>query len=220
MIKQILFNTEMVRAILDGRKTCTRRAVKPRPEGKPTPMTANSCYPGCFAIGGTPKVIQPPFQPGDILWVRETWAEMPYGFVYRADGEEPEGWEPDDHWHPSIHMPKKAARLFLRATGIRAERLKDVTEESALAEGVPDEWPMSPVYCPYCKGEGMVGSYHPVSLGYMDIDCGHCAKATARFANLWNSTVNSPDRPVYGWDANPWVWVIEFERCERPEGFV
>lgn len=164
-------------------------------------------------------VIQPPCQPGDVLWVRETWAEMPYGFVYRADCEEPEGWDLDDRWRPSIHMRKAAARVFLRVKSVRVERLKDITEDGALAEGVPDERPMSPVYCPYCKGEGTVGALHPASLGYMEVDCPRCAKATERFANLWNSTVKSADLPAYGWEANPWVWVIEFERCDKPEEF-
>ncbi len=219
MIKPMLFNMEMVRAILEGRKTVTRRSIRPQPEGRPIRMTVNSCYPGCYAIEGTPMVIQPPCQPGDVLWVRETWAEMPYGFVYRADCEEPEGWDPDDKWRPSIHMRKVAARVFLLVKSVRAERLKDITEEGALAEGVPDEWPMPPVYCPYCKGEGTVGALHPGSLGYMEVDCPRCAKAAKRFANLWDSTVKPADRLVYGWEANPWVWVIEFERYEKPEGW-
>mgnify|MGYP005783817209 FL=1 len=71
-VKPILFNTEMVRAILVGRKTVTRRVVKPQPEGRPVPMTKDSCWPGCFAIQGTEKVVRLPYQPGDILWVRET----------------------------------------------------------------------------------------------------------------------------------------------------
>ncbi len=220
MIKPMLFSTDMVRAILEDRKTVTRRVVKPQPDGRPVPMTKDSCWPGYFAIQGTEKVVRLPYQPGDILWVRETWAEMPYGFVYRADGEEPDGWDSDDRWSPSIHMPRKAARLFLRVTSVRVEPLQDITEEGALAEGVPDEWPMDPVYCPYCKGEGLAGAIHPVSLGYMEIDCPRCAKARDRFANLWDSTIKPKDRATYGWTSNPWVWVIEFERCDRPEGFV
>ena len=137
MIRPILFNTEMVRAILGGRKTVTRRAIRPQPEGKPILMAENSCYPGCFGIGRTPMVIRPPCQPGDILWVRETWAERPYGFVYKADGDEPEGWDHDDHWRPSIHMKKEAARLFLRVIGVRAERLQKISAKQARMEGQP-----------------------------------------------------------------------------------
>lgn len=181
MIKPMLFSTDMVRAILEDRKTVTRRVVKPQPDGRPVPMTKDSCWPGYFAIQGTEKVVRLPYQPGDILWVRETWAEMPYGFVYRVDGEEPEGWDQDDRWRPSIHMPKKAARLFLRVTGVRVERLQEIDDAGVVAEGLE------------------IGCY---------------------FDELWNRTIKKRDLPAYGWDANPWVWVIEFERCDKPEGFV
>ena len=77
MERPILFNTSMVRAIQEGRKTVTRRAIRPQPDGRPIRMTENSCYPGCYAIEGTPRVIRPPCQTGDILWVRETWARLP-----------------------------------------------------------------------------------------------------------------------------------------------
>lgn len=219
-MEPILFNTEMVRAILEGRKTVTRRPVKPRPLAEVKVLYRKDGT-NIWRTNGADwwYEFRAPFTPGDILWVRETWAEMPYGFVYRADGGEPEGWDPDDRWRPSIHMPREAARLLLRVTEVRAERLQKITAEGALAEGIPDEWPMAPVYCPYCKGEGLVGALHPVSLGYIEVECPKCEKATSRFASLWDSTVKPADRPIYGWDANPWVWVIEFERCERPEEF-
>lgn len=181
MIKPMLFNTEMVWAILEGRKTVTRRVVKPQPESRPVPMTKDSCWPGCFAVQGTEKVVRLPYQPGDTLWVRETWAEMPYGFVYRADEGEPDGWDCDDRWRPSIHMPREAARIFLRVIDVRVERLRDITATQAMSEGFTD-W--------------------------------------NDFVELWNCTIKSADRPTYGWEANPWVWVIEFERCEKPRGFV
>lgn len=229
MIKPMFFNTEMVRAILEERKSVTRRVALKSDELRSFPC---SSYPDGWwfrgrvyaskdkamcSVEGVMRLCE--YHPGDVLWVRETWAEMPYGIVYRADGEEPEGWDQDDRWRPSIHMRKDVARIFLRVKSVRVERLKDISEEGALAEGVPDEWPMSPVYCPYCKGEGTVGAIHPVSLGYMEVDCPRCAKATERFANLWDSTVKPFNRPAYGWEANPWVWVIEFERCDKPEEF-
>lgn len=198
-MKSIIFNTEMVRALTDGRKTVTRRAIKPQPEGKPVPMTKSGCWPGYFSIQGTDKVVRLPFLPGDVLWVRETWAEMPYGFVYRAEDEEPDGWEPDDRWRPSIHMPREAARIFLRVKDVRAERLQEITEDGAKAEGAVKSYP------------------------YTDPETGKTAfmldeKGTYRsgFSQIWDSTVpkhpSKFKRHPYYWTDNPWVWVIEFER--------
>ena len=161
-VKPILFNTEMVRAILEGRKTVTRRVVKPQPEGRPVPMTKDSCWPGCFAIQGTEKVVRPPYQPGDILWVRETWRiqsahrfEADAKIEYKAGGpmgkvkfkcrsdydcfiwNQPVG---EGKWKPSIHMPREAARIFLRVTGVRVERLQDngnCTEVGGFCTAVP-----------------------------------------------------------------------------------
>jgi hypothetical protein len=237
----MMFNTEMVKAILEGRKTVTRRVVKPQPEGRPVPMTKDSCWPGYFAIQGTEKVVRLPYQPGDILWVRETWriqsahrfeadAKIEYKsggpmgkvkFKCRSDYDrfiwnQPVG---EGKWKPSIHMPKEAARIFLRVTDVRAERLQEISSKGALFEGVPNEWTMSPVYCPHCKGDGLIGTNHPVTLGHMDVDCPCCKNAVTRFSNLWNSTIKPADIPTYGWGANPYVWVIEFECCEKPEGW-
>lgn len=203
MIKPMLFSTDMVRAILEDRKTVTRRVVKPQPDGRPVPMTKDSCWPGYFAIQGTEKVVRLPYQPGDILWVRETWAEMPYGFVYRVDGEEPDGWDCDDHWRPSIHMPRGAARIFLRVTGVRVERLQEITEDGAKAEGAEKSYP------------------------YTDPETGKTVfvldeKGTYRsgFSQIWDRTIKQKDRLSCCWESTPWVWVIEFERCEKPRGFV
>ena len=181
--KPILFNTEMVRAIRDGRKTQTRRIIKPQPT---CPRWNNIGWLGWD--DGHGYQIVAPCSPGDILWVRETWSEMPYGFVYRADNERPEGWDHEDRWHPSIHMPKEAARIFLRVKYVRPEQLNDMDEDDAIAEGFPD----SPA-----------GTDSPLE----------------RFATLWDKTIKRVDLKKYGWYANPWVWVIEFERCEKPEGW-
>lgn len=189
-MKPILFNTEMVRAILDGRNTVTRRAIRPQPEGRPIRMTENSCYPGCYAIEGTPRVIRPPYQPGDTLWVRETWAKSMAGtFMYQADDKA----IMVERWRPSIHMPREAARLFLRVTGVRVERLKDIDGHGILKEGI-DNGKSNPAMG--TRWENM---------------------QSMAFAELWNSTLKSADLPLYGWAANPWVWVIEFERISKDE---
>lgn len=190
-MKPILFNTEMVRAILEGRKTVTRRAVKPRPESRPTPMKKDSCWPGCFAIQGTAKVIRPPYQPGDTLWVRETWAKSMAGtFMYQADDKA----IMVERWRPSIHMPREAARLFLRVTGVRVELLQDIDDDGAKAEGAN-----------YQDGKN-VGWEEKMRRTAID-----------RFAEIWDNTIKLADRLRYGWEANPWVWVIEFERISKDE---
>ena len=127
-IKPILFNTEMVRAILDGRKSCTRRLLKEpftvHPNGYITKPRGNENF--C--------PYEPPYQPGDILYVRETWKKAPNGYFYYED------WQRDDiadvaKWKPSIHMPKEAARIWLKVTDVRVERLQEITEEQACVEG-------------------------------------------------------------------------------------
>lgn len=206
-MKPILFNTEMVRAILDGRKTVTRRIVKPQPKcfGPNIAYTdheadlffgANVGRLRCHVCGGSPQYSsggteisqywEPPFKPGDVIYVRETWAELPYGYVYRADDECPEGWDSDDKWRPSTHMPKELARLFLRVKSVRIERLNDMTEEDAIAEGFPD---------------APAGEDSPLE----------------RFSQLWDKTIKHGERDVYGWYGNPYVWVIEFENVSYEE---
>lgn len=193
-IKPILFNTEMVRAILDGRKTCTRRIVK---DGIPddamwgytafTPKGYISCR-GVYADGYGEGFFKLPYQPGDILYVRETWGHpislnSDKQYVFRADKIAESGFKNDSHiWHPSIHMPKKAARIWLNVTNVRVERLQDMTDDDAEAEGCFD--------------------YTSTALGFPD---------------AWDSTIKKSNLDSYGWDANPWVWVIEFERCEKPK---
>lgn len=188
----MLFNTGMVRAILEGRKTVTRRAVKPQPKATLYPMPDSMCWPGCFANCEEERVYRPPLQTGDILWVRETWAKSMAGtFMYRADDKA----IMVERWHPSIHMPREAARIFLRVTDVRPERLNDITDVQAKAEGVSMPLPAQkdPEYAEY------IGGYW------------------GAFADLWDSTIKPKDIPTYGWDANPWVWVIEFERISKEE---
>lgn len=198
-IKPILFNTEMVRAILDGRKTCTRRLVKPQPDEKHTfPLgfvtdSTEKKEVGCFGFGineygGSIQYAKPPYQPGDILYVRETWKKAPNGYYYYED------WQRNDiadvtKWKPSIHMPKEAARIWLKVTDVRVERLQDITPQGAWKEGA------------------RCSCLHPVP---------DCAGNKTAFIEIWNSTIKKSDLDRYGFDANPWVWVISFERCAKP----
>ena len=203
-LKPILFNTEMVRAILDGRKTCTRRVIKPQPQSRLCYTYAGS-HKGCIGKWTYPnrgahefwgeeyklpenikdeelsKQWNPPYHTDDILYARETWKKAPNGYFYYED------WQRNDiadvtKWKPSIYMPKDAARIWLKVTDVRVERLQDMTDDDAEAEGCFD--------------------YTSTALGFFDV---------------WDSTIKKSDLDRYGWNANPWVWVIKFERCEKPE---
>lgn len=191
-IKPILFNTEMVRAILDGRKSCTRRVVKPQP----TARYGAQC-------------IKPLYQPGDILYVRETWSEgyEDGTYIYRASdklADLPTFKESSKLiYHPSIHMPKEAARIWLKIMNVRVERLQEITPKGAESEGVGNLF-----YDDIGYGEKNYGTEVDPEYGI----------AKEQFAWLWESTIKKSDLDRYGWDANPYVWVIEFERCEKPEG--
>ena len=205
-IKPILFNTEMVRAILDRRKDATRRIVKGFiPDDAVwgytafTPKGYISCR-GTFADGYGEKFFKLPCEPGDILYVRETWKKAPNGYYYY------EGWQRNDiaditKWKPSIHMPKEAARIWLKVMNVRVERLQEITDEQAKREGIQyDECPTGFTW----KQETDMHNCYTTPIGAMQA--------------LWNSTIKKSDLDRYGWNANPYVWVIEFERCEKPEG--
>lgn len=234
-MKPIIFNTEMVRAILDGRKTVTRRVVKPQPgrvyTGGNVELRRHTdgphkgewhCYRESPPLDKWTKrpwggQIKPPYQVGDVLYVRETWksatGDYSYGgyglfdtYVYKADGKAKEDYPVyslmvEERWRPSIHMPKEAARIFLRVTDIRAERLQSIDEDGAIAEGCV------PVVCPDCYG---CGGRCPSCNG-----TGAIEPAMLDFVDTWNSTLKKKDLPLYGWEADPWVWVIEFERVEE-----
>lgn len=207
-MKPILFNTEMVKAILDGRKTVTRRLVKPQPSEHQI-HRLGYCIDGdkrdigkfCFGShehGGHVLYVKPPYQAGDTLYVRETWQEWGCDkcasydctgcngsskYAYKATGD----WDCEEKWRPSIHMPKEAARIFLRVTDVRVERLQDITEEEAEKEGA--------------KAYGS----------------NNCSGTSARiaFAEIWDNTA----KPEYEWRNDPWVWVIEFERISKEEAY-
>ena len=227
-----------VRAILDGRKTCTRRLVNPRQFMGMLPDKCKNATPDEF-LKNKRMMFKPycdmtdaelimtaykaPYQPGDILYVRETWERFECWncegdergncpkepkksvldktcgcYMYRATDE----ISGDAKWHPSIYMPKEAARIWLKVADVRVERLQDITEDGAKAEGINEEWA--------CNW------WRPT---YYDPDSGGYPKYRDTFAfDLWESTIKKSDLDRYGWNANPWVWVIEFERCEKPEG--
>ena len=216
-IKPILFNTEMVRAILDGRKSCTRRIVKHDVEA-----ILNSPYhkehPEVEDEQIISKLCIPPYQPGDILYVRETFIQAAANiFWYKADDKL---WMSKDLlWKPSIHMPKKAARIWLKVTDVRVERLQEITESGAKAEGIRGYTKDGNLY-KYAVTDDWWIDYHnkhkEIVTGTWWQDMPRTAKDA--FSYLWNSTIKKSDLDLYGWNANPWVWTIEYERCEKPEG--
>ncbi|AOY53845.1 hypothetical protein [Clostridium perfringens] len=224
-MKPILFNTAMVRAILDGEKTCSRRIIKKEIPGGYKPL-GFVLYPtddkelGNLVFGGKGANVyyaKPPYKVGDILYVRETWANTwtpdgDIGFVYKADGE-PKNFPywgnakqgKHEVWMPSIHMPKEAARIFLKVTSVRAERLKDITDEGCLSEGIRE----------FTK-DGIVKKYDTEPNMHTWQEMPRTPKGA--FEKLWNSTVNVK-KYWDGWtnlfEYNPWVWVIEFEKVEK-----
>lgn len=187
----MIFNSEMVRAILDGRKTQTRRPVKfPVHDKNLGCELAGNELAGELSAG---NYLNSAFgKQGDRIWVRETWARYnidqdSYDMAYRATP--PEDWPEEGKWRPSIHMPRWASRILLEITGIRVERLNAISQEDAQDEGMElTGW--RPTYSDQDSGGEVWTPYD-------------------NFARLWDS--------IYGegsWKVNPWVWVIEFKRVE------
>ena len=223
-MKPILFNTDMVKAILEGRKSCTRRIVKPQQlvgllpdkckNGVPEEFLKEKKFmfkPYCDMtdVELISTAYKPPYHTGDVLYVRETWCKGLERYIYRADYSDTEkfyrdGKEINMKWHPSLHMPKDAARIFLRVTNVRVERLQEITEKQACMEGT-DPWDEA---CYENNG------WHPT---FSDPDSGGDPNMIDGFHKLWDSTIKKSDLDRYGWGANSWVWVIEFERCDKPE---
>jgi len=202
----------MVRAILDGRKTCTRRAVKANGakivEIERRDLSPFSVYTSVAKkneLSG--EWIRKPYQPGDILYVPEAWkcsgtfGELGYEVEFRdgqhikfrfEDRDRAKKWakyrdKPSHQWQSPYFMPREAARIFLRVTDVRAERLQDMTvEDAAIDFGL----------CP-----------EEIQTLGMDLLC----------KGIWNSTIPKDKLPIHGWKANPWVWVIEFERISKEE---
>lgn len=203
--RPILFNTDMVRAILDGRKTVTRRICKDGNDCTVPDMSFYDADKRTYAVHNysdkehTEKLSLAertcPICPGDILYVRETWAELKNAngshkrYVYRATDTFPfgeSGYIIKFCWSPSLHMPKEAARIFLRVRNARIERLQDITDAEAEKEGGQPQNPFDYAVNKWPNLE--------------------------HFKEIWNSTIKKSDIDRYGWKANPWVWVIEFER--------
>jgi len=222
----ILFSTPMVQAILEGRKTQTRRIMKPQPVlhndviKLPIGLEAHSAElkawkkKGYTHIGNKAPMEGYLFRPikkevGDQLWVRETWCEWEFGkkYGYKADGfiERYGAWERDmtnsfhdvervEKWKPSLFMPREASRIQLELSDIRAERIQDISEEDALAEGVAfKDYPGGRYYQTY--GEDEIFDE---------------ASARDSFEMLWAS-INNYDT----WEFNYWVWVYEFKRIDN-----
>lgn len=215
----ILFNTEMVRANLDGRKTCTRRICKDTNECTVPDMDFFDPEKRTYAVHNyadkehTDKLSIAertcPICPGDILYVRESYSELSFGYVYKADGENIDHLGNVIKWHPSIHMPKEAARIWLKVTDVRVERLQEMKPVDVIKEGAyPDCWDCLNTY-------GESGSQCCYGT---EEQCSQCDEVMMEWEKLWNSTIKKYDLDRYGWDANPWVWTIEYERCEKPEG--
>ncbi|EES48679.1 hypothetical protein NE172_10680 [Clostridium botulinum] len=195
-MKPILFNIAMVQAILEGRKTCTRRVAKGLKDAtKVTHGEFKWDYKHSW-MNDLGLEIAAPFHIGEILYVRETWLAHSRGlntlaFKYKADGAVADcvsfkkerfnkfyKFADQERWQPSLFMPVEAARIFLKVTDVRVERLQDITEDGIKAEGITEEFP-------------------PI--------------ARDNFQELWDSTTKE-----YRWRLNPYVWVISFERCEKP----
>lgn len=189
--RPVIFNGEMVRAILAGRKTQTRRAITAKmlhffdvaarvgechelTSGEPADERSQTYYQQFCPFG----------QPGDRLWVRETLGDCGVRLVYRADTDDGAACRVK-RWTPSIHMPRSAARILLEITDVRVERLNDISEQDALSEGVDDG--TSPA---------------AIAAGWFE-------KPRRAFRRLWER--------IYGqesWDSNPWVWVVEFKQVQ------
>lgn len=207
-IKPILFNTEMVRAILEGRKSCTRRLVKFLPGENPQWTGYIKDELMLYNGKNEPCIRKAPYQSGDILYVRETFIQAAaHIFWYKADNN---SWISEGlHWKPSIHMPKEAARIWLKVTDVRVKRLQEMKPVDVIKEGAyPDCWDCLNTY----EESGSQCCYGT------EEECSRCDEMMMEWEKLWTTTIKKSDLDRYGWNANPWVWVIEFERCKKPKG--
>lgn len=207
----ILFNTEMVLAILAGQKTCTRRLPNKRVREE---YFAYDDWANTVGGSGIKKLSEkefyeqyPPYQVGDILYVRETWGEgyEDGTYIYKASDKlanHPMFKESSKLlYHPSIHMPKEAARIWLRVVDVQLERLQDISNDEAIAEGAQG------IECNHVNADSC-GCTDCMSTGWIE-------PPIVGFMQIWDGTIKKSELDLYGWEANPWVWVIEFERCDK-----
>lgn len=203
--RPILFSAPMVRAILEGRKTQTRRVVKPQPDWvlNGSPYRFNAKESRRNQDRQYDEILDPYGYRGDRLWVRETWCEESAatgcpddgGTLYRATDT---GWDEEGtglRWRPSIFMPRSRSRITLEVMAVRVERLCEISAGDAAAEGVEG----NDKYWPVCK---------PQWLDYLTNEYSHSLPRSS-FRSLWES-INGAE----SWEANPWVWVVEFRRIE------
>jgi hypothetical protein len=190
-MKPIIFSAPMVQAILDGKKTQTRRVIKI----DDAPENWKISIAGTSIVRTEPYDVKlPRYAAGDILWVRETWAKRIHSdnrYYYKADNNLGAIFNrEDDKWRSPIFMPRKAARIFLRVKTVRVERLQEITLEDIEHEGLYCEPPYTREHYAYAPGMRI------------------------HWIKLWDS-LNA--KRGYGWDTNPWVWVIEFEKISKEE---
>jgi hypothetical protein len=203
-IKPILFSTAMVQAEYANRKTQTRRT-QGLEEVNKNPINwevagVDDDHVLFSGRNGEYVTQNRKYRKGDILWVRESFAKVPitaYGkeFIYKADFDR----SYSGGWKPSIHMPKAAARIFLEVTNVRIERLQDISEADAIAEGIQYNEAV----------DGYAYYLNPQLPGDLQ-----CLRPDVSFMTLWQS-INGEE----SWDANPWVWVYDFKAVERPDNF-
>ena len=224
MEKPILFNTDMVKAILNGSKTQTRRLPSSSIRGAWSDWDE---YQSAVAPPGSRLETEegfykkhPPYKEGDILYVRETWKQATGGtagpglfdtILYKADEpQDTTGFMIEERWHPSIHMPKSAARIWLLVKAVRLERLQNIDEDGVVAEGAESlirgcehmdysVVPPEPCFNTHACNDCIIDKGYPELFGKM----------------VWDKTVNPDELALYGWEANPYVWVIEFERMTK-----
>lgn len=214
-MKPILFNTQMVKAILDNKKIYTRRIIK-------LPKYIEKQKNGLYTLNAEGSVyvdkefkdvveyIKQPYKIGDILYVKETWfkgdllndseeIEEQGIIIYRADGIKNDNWDYSAiKWRPSIHMPKELARIFLSVKSIKVEKLQDIDEGQAKKEGAKKQSWCQPFGTKIEDEQKYVGSLVNHKINYK-----------TGFADIWDMTIKEDK---YSWEANPWVWVIEFEK--------
>jgi hypothetical protein len=254
----ILFSAPMVRALLAGTKTQTRRAIRDQSIGERFSHMTDAglahlewlgtpcCGSGVWDVPEHSAEVASPYgQPGGQLWVRETYyawgrwetrfsakkgrdewhfvdltLDVGKAYLHTADGQQPQpmggkrhrgGVTPTWWKRPAIFMPRAASRITLEVTGVRVERLQDISEKDAIAEGChgpEDDIASNLPNCPNCGGIGLYTAFNPSTGGALpDTDCRMCDTSVKRYRLLWES-INGPD----SWSANPWVWCVEFRR--------